>query len=37
MNATPQRKANLRLGWTLAGVAALLLAGFVVRIVVLGG
>lgn len=37
MNATPQRKANLRLGWILAGVAALLLAGFVVRIVVLGG
>ena len=37
MNATPQRKANLRLGWTLAGVAALLLVGFIARMVVFGG
>ena len=37
MNATPQRKANLRLGWALAGVAALLLVGFIARMVVFGG
>jgi CHASE3 domain sensor protein len=37
MNIKEQRKANLRLGWALAGVAALLLVGFIARMVVFGG
>ncbi|MCU0965110.1 MAG: cytochrome oxidase small assembly protein [Burkholderiaceae bacterium] len=32
-----QRKANLRTGWILAGLAALFCLGFVVRIIVYGG
>ena len=32
-----QRKANLRTGWILAGLALLFGVGFVVRIVVFGG
>ncbi len=37
MNADAQRKANLRMGWTLAAIALVFGAGFVVRIVVFGG
>ena len=32
-----QHKANLRMAWILAGVAALFGLGFVVRIVLFGG
>jgi hypothetical protein len=32
-----QRKANLRTGWILAGLALLFGVGFVVRIIVFGG
>jgi hypothetical protein len=32
-----QRKANLRTGWILAGLAAVFALGFVVRIIVYGG
>jgi hypothetical protein len=37
MNTDAQRKANLRTGWILAGLAALFGVGFVVRIMVFGG
>jgi len=37
MSSETQRKANLRTGWVLAGIAAVFGLGFVVRIVVFGG
>ena len=37
MTTDLQRKANLRTGWMLAGLAALFGVGFVVRIIVFGG
>jgi hypothetical protein len=37
MSTDTQRKANLRTGWILAGLAALFGVGFVVRIMVFGG
>jgi hypothetical protein len=37
MTTEAQRKANLRTGWILAGLAALFALGFVVRIIVFGG
>jgi hypothetical protein len=37
MTTDAQRKANLRTGWILAGLAALFALGFVVRIMVYGG
>jgi hypothetical protein len=37
MSTDAQRKANLRTGWFLTGLAALFGVGFVVRIMVFGG
>ncbi len=37
MASDTQRKANLRTGWILAGLAALFGVGFVVRVIVFGG
>jgi hypothetical protein len=37
MASDAQRKANLRMGWIVAGLAALFGVGFVVRIIVFGG
>jgi hypothetical protein len=37
MDADAQRRANARLGWILAGLAALFGVGFVLRIVIFGG
>ncbi len=37
MNPEQQRKANLRLAFTLATVAAVFAAGFVAKIVLFGG
>jgi hypothetical protein len=37
MNSSAQRRANVRMGWTLAAIAAVFGLGFVLRIVLLGG
>ncbi len=37
MNSNKQKKRNQRLGWTLASVALVFFAGFVAKMVLLGG